>query len=138
MADILRFYGQEWAKTRFILIGYSQGAELVPFIITHFPDNLKSKVISAVMLSPAPNTDFDIHITNMLGLGNRQNTYDVVEEINKMPKINALCIFGEGEKTAVPGMLKGTFVKISFIPGDHHYHGNATLIVKTMKDNNIF
>ena len=42
------------------------------------------------------------------------------------------------ERTPVPGLLKDTSVKISFIPGDHHYHGNAALIVKTMKDNNVF
>jgi len=138
MAEMLNFYGHEWGKSQFIIIGYSQGAEIVPFLVTHFPDPLKSRVISAVMLSPATTTDFDIHITNMLGLGNRQNTYNVIGEINKMPKTNTLCIFGEGEKTTVPGLLKGTSVKISFIPGDHHYHGNAALIVKTMKDSNIF
>ena len=138
MAEMLNLYGNEWGKNRFIIIGYSQGAEIVPFLITHFPDELKLKVISAVMLSPATTTDFDVHITNMLGMGNWQNTYNVIDEINKMPKINALCIFGEGEKTIVPGLLKGTSVKISFIPGDHHYHGDAALIVKTMKDNNIF
>jgi type IV secretory pathway VirJ component len=138
IAEVLNFYGLEWGKTKFIIMGYSQGAEIVPFLVTHFPDVLKSKVISAVMLSPATTTDFEIHITNMIGLGSRQNTYSVIDEINKMPKTNALCIFGDGERTSIPGLLKGTPIKISFIPGDHHYHGNATLIVKTMKDNNVF
>jgi type IV secretory pathway VirJ component len=138
IAELLNFYGQEWNKNQFIIIGYSQGAEIVPFLVTHFPADLKSKVISEVMLSPATTTDFEIHITNMIGLGSRQNTYNVIDEIKKLPNINTLCIFGDGEKTPVPGLLKGTTVKISFIPGDHHYHGNATLIVKTLKDNNIF
>ena len=138
MAEILIYYGKEWDKTRFVLIGYSQGAEIVPFLVTHFPDALKSKVLSAVMLSPETTTDFEIHITNMLGFGSRQNTYNVIEEINKIKEITAICIFGEGEKIPVPGLLKGTSVKISFVPGDHHYKGNAALIVKTMKDNNAF
>ena len=138
IAEVLNFYGHEWGKTKFIIIGYSQGAEIVPFLVTHFPDGLKSGVISAVMLSPATTTDFEIHITNMIGLGSRQNTYSVIDEINKMPKITTLCIFGDGERTNIPGLLKGTLVKISLIPGDHHYHGNAALIVKTMKDNNVF
>jgi type IV secretory pathway VirJ component len=138
MAEILNYYGKEWGKTQFIIIGYSQGAEIVPFLVTHFPDALKSKVLSTVMLSPETTTDFEIHITNMLGLGNRQNTYNVIEEINKMPKTNAICIFGEHEKTPAPELLKGTSVKILFIPGDHHYKSNTSLIVKTMKDNNVF
>ncbi len=138
MAEILNYYGKEWGKTQFMIIGYSQGAEIVPFLVTHFPDDLKSQVLSAVMLSPEISTDFEIHISNMLGLGSRQNTYNVVEEINKMPKITAICIFGAGERTPVPGLLKGTFVKISLIPGDHHYRSNTALIIKTMKDNNAF
>lgn len=138
MAEILIYYAKEWGKNKFILIGYSQGAEIVPFLVTHFPDALKSKVLSIVMLSPETTTDFEIHITNMMGLGSRQNTYNVIEEIIKMQKITAICIFGEGEKTPVPGLLKGTSIKISFIPGDHHYKSNAALIVETMKDNNAF
>jgi type IV secretory pathway VirJ component len=138
MAEILIYYAKEWGKTKFIIIGYSQGAEIVPFLVTHFSDALKSKVLSAVMLSPEITTDFEIHITNMIGLGSRQNTYNVIEEINKMQKIPTFCIFGEGEKTPVPDLLKGTSIKISFVPGDHHYKGNAALIVKTMKDNNAF
>jgi type IV secretory pathway VirJ component len=138
MAEILIYFSKEWRKNRFIIIGYSQGAEIVPFVVTLFPEALKSKVLSAVMLSPETTTDFEIHITNMLGLGSRQNTYNVINEINKIQKITVICIFGDGEKTPVPGLLKGTSVKISIIPGDHHYKSNTALIVKTMKDNNAF
>jgi type IV secretory pathway VirJ component len=138
MAEILNYHGNEWGKTRFILIGYSQGAEIVPFRITHFPDYIKSNVLSAILLSPARTTDFEIHISNMLDLGNRQNTYNVIEEIKKIEKINTICIYGENEKSPIPGLLKGTSVNFVFIPGDHHYHGNSTLIVKVMKDNNAF
>jgi type IV secretory pathway VirJ component len=138
MAEILSFYRKAHGKTQFIIMGYSQGAEIVPFVITGFPEDLRSKVISAVMLSPETTTDFEIHISNMVGLGSRQNTYNVIEEINKIMKTNVLIIFGEGEKTPVPGLLRGTGVKISVIPGDHHYKSNSALIVKTMKDNNAF
>jgi type IV secretory pathway VirJ component len=90
------------------------------------------------MLSPATTTDFEIHITNMLGLGSRQNTYNVIEEIIRMKDIPALCIFGANEKSPVPLLLKDTSVKIAIIPGDHHYKSNETLIVQTMKDKSAF
>jgi type IV secretory pathway VirJ component len=138
MAEILNFYSKEWGKKRFIIIGYSQGAEIVPFLLTHFPDSLKSMVTSAIMLSPDVTTDFEVHVTNMLGLGNRQNTYNVIDEIKKMQKINTICIFGDNEKTLVPELLKETSVKVLFIPGDHHYKGNSAIIVQTMKDNHAF
>jgi type IV secretory pathway VirJ component len=138
MTEILNYYSKEWGKNKFILIGYSQGAEIVPFIFTLFPQNIRSNVLSAVLLSPAKTTDFEIHISNMLDLGNRQNTYDVIQEIKKLDKIKTICIYGDKEKSTVPALLEGSRAKFVFIPGDHHYHGNATLIVKVMKENNAF
>jgi type IV secretory pathway VirJ component len=138
MADLLNYYGKEWGKTKFTLIGYSQGAEMIPFIVNRLPDNIKSNIVLAVMLSPETMTDFEIHISNMLGLGSRQNKLDVINEIKKMKDTPSLCIFGENEKNPVPRLLQDSPVKIALIPGDHHYKSNESLIVKTMKDKNAF
>jgi type IV secretory pathway VirJ component len=135
MAKALNYYGKEWGRERFMLIGYSLGAEIVPFIVTRLPGEMQSKIISAVLLSPETNTDFEIHISNMLGIGNRQNTYKVTDEIIKAQVVPTLIIFGEGEKSEVPELLTGTAVKIKKIPGDHHYKFNLPLIIQTMKDN---
>jgi type IV secretory pathway VirJ component len=139
-ADIsksLLYYSKEWGKERFLLIGYSLGSEIVPFIVTRLSEQINSRV-SAVLLSPETDTDFEIHISNMLGMGNRQNTYNVTEEIIKMQSVPTLIIYGDGEKPKIPGLLKGTSVKINFIPGDHHYKFNVPLIIQTMKDNKAF
>ena len=74
----------------------------------------------------------------MLGMGNHQNTYNVTEEIIKMQSVHTLIIFGEGEKSKIPGLLTGTQIKISLIPGDHHYKFNLPLIMQTMRDNKVF
>jgi type IV secretory pathway VirJ component len=138
MAKALNFYGKEWNREKFLLIGYSLGAEIVPFIVTRMSEEMRTKILSEVLLSPEINTDFEIHILNMLGIGNRQNTYNVVDEINKVPVVPTLIIFGEGEKSKVPALLTGSAVKIRKIPGDHHYKFDAPLIIRTMKDNNAF
>jgi type IV secretory pathway VirJ component len=140
-ADITKeliFYRKEWGKDRFLLIGYSLGAEIVPFIVNRLPEEMKSKIVSAVLLSPEIYTDFEIHVTNMLGMGNRQNVYNVIDEIIKMQTVPSLIILGDGEKSKIPGLLTGTPPKISIIPGDHHYKFNLPLIVQTMKDNKAF
>lgn len=138
IARALSFYGKKWGRNKFMLIGYSVGAELVPFIVTRLPENVKSETISAVLLSPDLYTDFEVHFTNMLGMGNPQNIFDVVKEIKSMQPLLTLCIFGDGEKSKVPGLLAGTSVKIKVIPGDHHYKFNLPLIIQTMKENGTF
>ena len=138
IAKALNFYSKEWGRNKFVLIGYSLGAELVPFIVNRLPAEMKSKVKSAVLLSPATTTDFEIHLSNMLGMGNRNNTYNTIDEIKNMQKTPTLIIFGEGEKTQVPELLSGTSVSIKKIPGDHHYKFNLPLIMQTMKENKAF
>ena len=138
IARSLNFYGEEWGRTKFVLVGYSLGAEIVPFIVNRLPEETKSKIESVVLLSPATTTDFEIHISNMLGMGNRQNTYNTIDEIIKLQSVPTLIIFGDGEKTEIPALLSKTSVIIKKIPGDHHYKFNLPLIMQTMKDNKAF
>jgi type IV secretory pathway VirJ component len=138
IARVLNYYAKEWGRDKFVLIGYSLGAEIVPFIVNRLPEDIRSKVVSNVLLSPATTTDFEIHITNMLGMGNRQNTYNTTDEIIKMQSIHTLLIFGEGEKNQLPELLQGNNLIIRKIPGDHHYKFNLPLIIQTMKENKAF
>jgi type IV secretory pathway VirJ component len=138
MMEALTYYSREWGRNKFILIGYSLGSEIVPFIVNRMPEAMKSKIVSSVLLSPETSTDFEIHISNMLGMGSRQNTYNVPDEILKMQPVHTLIIFGQGEKTKIPELLEGSDVTIQKIPGDHHYKFDLPLIIKTMKDNKVF
>ena len=138
IASALNYYGKEWGLDRYLLIGYSLGAEIVPFVVTRLPGEMKSRISSAVLLSPEPDTDFEIHISNMLGIGNINNSYKVMDEIIKMLPVPTIIILGEDEKTNVPELLAGTTVKIRRIPGGHHYNRDAELILKIMKDNQAF
>lgn len=134
MSAALDFYAKEWHREKFVIIGYSLGAEIVPFIVNRLPESLKQKIELTVLLSPDITTDFEIHFSNMLGMGNKQNTYDTVKEINKMHDTPTLLIFGEDEKSRVPAQLSGASQKIRIIPGDHHYKFNLPLIMQTISE----
>jgi type IV secretory pathway VirJ component len=138
IAKILNFYGNQWGREKYLLIGYSLGAEIVPFIVNRLPEDVKSRVQSAVLLSPATTTDFEIHFSNMLGMGNKQNTYVTTDEIIKMQSVPTLLIFGDGEKNQLPDLLNGQKLIIRKIPGDHHYKFNLPLIIQTMRESKVF
>lgn len=138
IVNTLQFYCKEWEREQFILIGYSLGAEVVPFIINRMSPEMRAKIFSTVLLSPDISTDFEIHISNMLGMGNRQNTYNVTNEIITMQPVPTLIILGSGEKTEIPDLLSGKGATIKKIPGDHHYKFDIPLIVKTIKEFKTF
>lgn len=138
ISKLLSFFGEEYNSDNFILMGYSQGAEIVPFVFNLLPELIQIRVISIVLLSPETTTDFEIHVSNMVGLGSSHNTYNVIQEIRKITGPKQIVIFGEEENTKVPELLKGSRAEIVKIPGDHHYKLNSSVIVEKMKTGKAF
>src|SRR5438552_6307660 len=58
---------KQWKKKNIVLIGYSFGADVTPFILTHFSLAFAGKINHLILLSPSPKTDFEIHILQMFG-----------------------------------------------------------------------
>jgi type IV secretory pathway VirJ component len=133
MVAAINYYMGEWKRSHLLLAGYSLGAEIVPFIASRMTEEMRSKVSMMVMLSPSPTTDFEVHVSDMVGVESKHNTLRVIDEIRKLHSVPSLCIFGLEEKTNVPALLEGTNVKVQKIPGDHHYNFDTTLIVATIK-----
>lgn len=138
IAKCISQHNMTWQRSRFIFIGYSLGAELVPFIVNKLPETIRSSVTMIVLLSPAATTDFQVHYSDMLGIGSRHDTYKVTDEIDRIKTIPILLIFGADEKTVLPGMLTGTPVTLVKVPGDHSYNHDSLLIFRTMKEHNAF
>ncbi len=49
MANLLKYYAREWNRPQFIITGYSQGAEIVPFLFTGLPEEMKYNVKSLLI-----------------------------------------------------------------------------------------
>ena len=60
-ADINEVNGK-WKRQNIVLIGYSFGADVAPFMLTRFSNGLAGKVNHLILLSPSSKTDFEIHV----------------------------------------------------------------------------
>lgn len=112
-----------------IFVGYSFGADVLPFIINRLPTALKSKIKSAIFLTPSGSTDFEIHLSDMMG-GGKKRAMDVVAEINRMSISKAAVITDKGEKSfpAKNIILKGLVIET--LRGDHHFDGDTKLLTQ--------
>ncbi len=128
LAKVIQHYAQQWNRRKFILMGYSFGASLVPFIAERFSQPVKNDMQCLFSLSPDETADFEIHITDMLSLGSKKDTYDVVSQIKKVEKLHPICLFGDKENVDVRRKFANTGVKMLTIPGNHHYNRNANAV----------
>jgi hypothetical protein len=92
---------------KIILAGYSFGAEVVPFLYNLMSDEWKNKVAFIVLLSPSDNSDFKIHLFDMVGINYRRWSYDVLSEIMKIDSTKIIVFWGKDEKR----FLKEKFTK---------------------------
>lgn len=124
--EAVRHYMQQWNRKKFILVGYSFGASILPFIAEKFSTDLKESLSGIFCLSPDEKADFEIHLTDMLGIGNSADVRNVPNEIRKVKQFKPVCIFGEEEPSKLHSPFEEAGAKIITIPGNHHYNNNPT------------
>jgi type IV secretory pathway VirJ component len=119
---------KEWKKKNIVLIGYSFGADVSPFMLTHFSSALSNKINHLILLSPSEKTDFEIHVFQMLGWG-KDAGESVPAEINKISKPVTI-IVGDDENEFPFDQLIIKNKRIIKMPGGHHYDGDVEALCK--------
>src|SRR6266487_5000349 len=114
---------KQWKKKNIVLIGYSFGADVAPFILTNFSATFAGKVNHLILLSPSSKTDFEIHVLQMMGWG-KNSGESVSAEINKISKPITI-IVGDDENEFPFSQLIIKNKQVVKMPGGHHYDGNV-------------
>ncbi len=134
LARILRHYLATWGKKRALLLGYSMGAEVLPFLIARLPADLQAMVRSVTLLGPEKSANFEFHITYWLGSGSGSSSRPVLPEARKLKGMRILCIYGEEERDSLCPLLPAGLADVKMMRGAHHFGGNyqaiAEMIIK--------
>ena len=126
---IIRHYADLWKKEKVVLIGYSQGADIVSFAANRLKAELKSQLELIVLLGPADQADFEIHLGNYLGSSSK-TARPAEPEVSKLGNIRLLCIYGEQETDSLCPQLAGNNIEKLALPGAHHFGGDYQAIVQ--------
>jgi type IV secretory pathway VirJ component len=114
-----------------VLVGYSFGSDVIPFVVNRFPGPEKNKLLSVILLSPSASTDFEVHWLDMFGAG-KKRSMDVVAEINKMGDQKTVTIFGSDETDFPVKKIKLKNHRNEVLPGGHHFAGDTDEVARTM------
>lgn len=129
---VLRYYAAHWQKSRAVLIGYSQGADVLPFAFNRLPAQTRPLVAQIVLMGLGENASFEFHLGNWLG-GNK-DAIPIAPEAHKLTAATTLCLYGSDEDDSLCPKLPPTSVHAQSLPGGHHFDGAydelAALILK--------
>jgi type IV secretory pathway VirJ component len=127
---LLVHFLQDWKKQKVLIIGYSLGADVLPFMINRLPDDLQSKIQLLALLGPAKKAEFEFHLTDWVGSFGSDGE-PTVPEIKKL-KPKSLCFYGDNEKdSACPG-VQTKLTKVISLRGGHHFNGDYQTLAKSI------
>lgn len=130
LSKAILHYTAELNKEKFVPAGYSFGASVVPFIANRLEPALKQRLSAVLSLSPDVTADFEIHILDMLSIGETAESYNVPAEIRKIKNIPVTNFFGSAEGDDIASKFKEAGLKVDIIPGNHHF-GNDFQSIST-------
>ena len=124
---VLRHYLATWKKTEVMLVGYSFGADVLPFIANRLPLDLRSRLTTITLLGPEPGTSFEVHLMDWLpGVGS--GGLPVQPEIQALGNLPVLCVYGEGESDALCPRLPASLATVERIGSGHHFGRDYTAL----------
>ncbi|HVI46791.1 MAG TPA: AcvB/VirJ family lysyl-phosphatidylglycerol hydrolase [Chitinophaga sp.] len=126
VASLITYYQSAWNTNHgIVLIGYSMGADVLPFIYNQLPAAVSSQVQQLVCLSPSRFTDMEVHISDMLGKSAHKGM-SVPAEMNRITNKPLLIVFGEEEKDFNLKDLTIPHYRKLVLPGGHTYDEDAS------------
>ena len=118
---VLRTYARLWGRSRVLLIGYSQGADTMPFMVNRLPADTHKMVGYTTLLGISDNALWEFHVANWLG--NPPKGIPTGPELAHWTGSPYLCLYGESDGDAACAQLTGHDGTVLKMAGGHHFSG---------------
>jgi type IV secretory pathway VirJ component len=126
---IMGHYLKAWKKDEVLLIGYSFGANVLPFIVADLTQDYRSRIATLNLLGLATHTSFEIHVADWIP-GSEPEGAPIAPEFDKLVGVRTLCIYGSDETDSLcPSLPASTALAIK-MPGDHHFDDDTATLVR--------
>jgi type IV secretory pathway VirJ component len=117
---VVRHYAKHWGKNRVVLIGYSQGADVLPFAVNRLPDASRTRLAQTVLMGLGQNASFEFHLADWIG---KDDGLPILPEAVKLNEATTLCLYGEDEDDSLCPDIPRGHVHAQSLPGGHHFDG---------------
>jgi type IV secretory pathway VirJ component len=134
LAELIRTYQARWGTKRVVLIGYSFGADVLPFAINQLPPELRAQIVLVALLAVEPHADFEIHVSGWLGQKPDAQAPEVLPQILKLDLSRLQCFYGEEEEDSLCPAPELAAAEIIRTAGGHHFDGDYAALARRILD----
>lgn len=135
LARVLRVYQARWHANHIALIGYSFGADVLPFVYPLLPEDVRAHVELLSLVGLSTGADFEIRVVGWLGAAPSKRARPMAPQLKLLPAGVVQCIYSSEEKdgSSCPE-LAGTAAEVVNLPGGHHFNGDYTSLTRHILD----
>jgi type IV secretory pathway VirJ component len=123
LARILQAASAAWDTPDALLVGYSFGADVLPFAVNRLPAPERARVVLLSLLGLEPNAPFEIEVGGWLGQTDEEARL-VLPELQRLDLSRVQCVYGEDEEDTLctaPELARAEIVRLA---GGHHFDGD--------------
>jgi type IV secretory pathway VirJ component len=126
---VIRYYLQQWHKTRALVIGYSMGADVLPFALNRLGADTLSHIALAAALAPGTEAQFEFHLTDWVG--RHHSGLPIGPEVERL-KTPFICVYAHDDSGTLCPRLDRERFKVIELPGGHHFEGDYARLAATL------
>jgi type IV secretory pathway VirJ component len=124
---VLAYYAATWKRPRALVIGYSQGADVLPFAVNRLSDAGRRIILTTTLLGLGRNAAFEFHLANWVGPA---AGLPILPEYQRLPRATTLCVFGAGDKDSLCADFPAGTVGTAGLAGGHHFDGDYDALAR--------
>lgn len=127
LGTILARYGREWNRPKAILVGYSFGADALPFAVRSLPSDARERVARIALMGLDDRADLQFHLSSWLDFSGGASR-PTVPAVNALKGLPIECLHGSDETDSACRKLERGVASTVVLPGGHHFGGNYRLL----------
>ncbi len=134
IAAVIGDYSAKWHCNKVALIGFSFGADILPFVYDRLQPNLRERVAMMTLLSPSRAADWQIRVAGWLGAGPSVDATALAPELKAIPGQTIQCFYGDQDQNSYCSELTQSGAEVFEKEGLHHFDGDYVLIARQILD----
>ncbi|RYF57637.1 MAG: virulence factor family protein [Comamonadaceae bacterium] len=119
LSRLMQTYREKWGAKRFVLAGYSFGADILPALYNRLPETDRNQIDAMLLLAFARTGSFEIEVSGWLGQAGQEA--QTAPEMAKVPASKILCVYGKEEVDESGCTQPGAIGERLMLPGGHHF-----------------
>jgi type IV secretory pathway VirJ component len=133
LGTIIDTFLSRWGGSKVVLVGYSFGADVLPFAYDYLSPEIKAHVVQLSLLGFATAADFEIRVAGLVGAGPSSDALPTEPALAPIDPTMIQCFYGADEDDTACRLLQGK-AEVIRTTGGHHFDGNYGALAQRILD----